>query len=141
MSKTVSHNISAALGLRLGFYAGSGLTHSDQTPDQHKHKPVTISADRTVVLAANNAVPLGSIVLTEVSDGHSAKVTVELGPVIRFNKATATTFAEGDFGKGVLSDGAGGVKPAGTASGLGKVTSVEGDMVFVLTYGDRPATT
>lgn len=135
MSKQVSHNISAALGLRLGFYAGTGLTHNDQDPDQHKHKPVTISADRTVVLAEADAVPDGSLILTEVNDGHSVKVTVELGPVVRFNKATATTFADADFGAGVLADGDGGVKPAGAATeSFGRVTSVEGDKVYVVTY-------
>lgn len=134
MSKQVSHNISVALGLRLGFYAGEGLTYSDQAPDQHKHKPVALSDDRTVILAEEDAEPIGSLILIENPDGHSTKVSVELGPICRFRLGEGVTFSAADFGQGVLADGDGGVKPAGAGGGFGKVTSVEGDMVYVLTY-------
>ena len=134
MSKNISHNITAALGLRLGFYAGAGLTYNAADPKVDQYKPVTASDDRTVVLAAADAIPVGSLILVEPDDGHSVKCTVELGPVVRFNRG-ANTFAAGDFGKGVLADGTGGVKPMGAATaGFGRVTAVEGDMVYVLTY-------
>lgn len=134
MSKELSHNISVALGLRLGFYAGAGLTYNAADPDVDKHKPVKMSADRTVVLAADGDVPIGGILVVEPDDGHSVKVDVSLGPVVRFRRG-ANTFAAGDFGKGVLAGAAGTVKPAGAATAsFGKVTAVEGDWVYVLTY-------
>ena len=132
MSKQVSHNISAALGLRLGFYAGAGLTYNVADPDVDKHKPVLITDDRTVVLAEADDVPNGTLILTEPDDGMGVKVTVELGPIVRFNRG-ANTFVAANFGKGVLADGAGAVKTA-ASGGFGKVTSVEGDYVYVLTY-------
>ena len=133
MSKNISHNITAALGLRLTFHAGSGLTYSSSDPDNNRFKPVKISADKTVVLAADGDIPVGSIVVTEPSDGDSVKVTVELGPIVRFNLGTDV---DGStlINKSVVADGAGGVKLA-SAGGLGRVTSVEGDKVFVLVYG------
>lgn len=133
MSKNISHNITAALGLRLGFHAGAGLTYSETDPKQDQYKPVTISADRTVVLAAADAVPVGSIVLVEPSDGQSVKVTVELGPVVRFNLGDGVDGAT-LIGNGVIADGDGGVKLAGETGGFGIVTAVEGEKVFVLTY-------
>lgn len=133
MSKNISHNITAALGLRLSFHAGAGLTHSDTDPDKDKFKPVKISADKTVVLCEDDDIPVGSIVLTEPDDGQSVKVTVELGPVVRFNLGEGVTGST-LIGKSVVADGDGGVKLA-TTDGLGRVTSVEGDKVFVLVYG------
>lgn len=135
MSKQVSHNISVALGLRLGFYAGAGLTYNVADPDVDKHKPVRITDDRTVVLAAVDTIPTGSLILVEPDDGMGVKATVELGPICRFRRG-ANTFAAADFGKGVLADGTGAVKPVGavTTGSFGKVTSVEGDYVYVLTY-------
>lgn len=133
MSKNISHNITAALGLRLGFHAGTGLTYSATDPKKDQFKPVTISADRTVVLAEDGDVPVGSIVLTEPTDGQSVKVTVELGPVVRFNLGDGVTGST-LIGNAVVADGDGGVKLAGAGGGLGIVTAVEGDKVFVLTY-------
>lgn len=133
MSKDISHDITAALGLRLPFHAGTGLTYNTADPDENLYAPVTISDNGTVVLAAADAVPDGSIVLIEPNDGRSAKVTVELGPVVRFNVAEGTTFAAGDFGGGVLADGTGGVKPAGAATAsFGRLTSVRRGVATVL---------
>lgn len=135
MSRNISHNISAALGLRLPFNAGSGLTYDAADPDNHLHKPVKISADRTVVLCADNDTPIGSIVLVEPSDRVSTKVTVEMGPVVRFNLGTGVT-ASTLINKRVVADGAGGVKLAGAgAVGFGVVTAVENGVVFVLANG------
>jgi hypothetical protein len=134
MSKNISHNISAALGLRLGFNAGAGLTYNAADPADKLNQPVKMSANQTVVLCANNDRPIGSIVIVEPSDGSSVKVTVSLGPVVCFNLGTSQT-AAGMFGKSVIADGAGGVKPATAGAGLGIVTSVEGSKVYVLTYG------
>ena len=134
MSKQISHNISAALGLRLGFHAGAGLTYTAATPDDKLDQPVKLSASGSVVLCANNDRPIGSLVLVEPTDGNSTKVTVSLGPIVRFNLGSGQT-ASTMFGKSVVADGTGAVKPATAGAGLGIVTSVEGNKVFVLTYG------
>lgn len=133
MSNNIDHRISVALGLRLGFHAGAGITYNPSNPMEHKDKPVALSDDGTVILAAADATPIGAVILVEPPDAMSTKVAVNLGPVVWFNMDAAP--AAGDFGKGVVADTGGKVKVA-ASGGFGKIISYDelAKQVFVLTY-------
>lgn len=133
MSKNISHDITAALGLRLPFHADASITFNEAAPQEHLYKPVKLTDNGTVALCDAGDTPIGSILVVERNDGVSVKVTVELGPIVRFNVDDATVFAYDGTGVAAAADG------MVEAGDFGVLLSTRKGVAFVLTYGGSVA--